>query len=277
MFMHCLPYKYIIKRTLSAVVLLLMCFLYCSATQQTASKCGIKFALLGDSMTWIGGDSCEKATGWSHILKESGMAESIGMYARSGATWTNTAQTKRDPSFYSEVLHDDNVVYNQAIRLIEDNKNGLIKSPDCIIIFAGANDAWFANRRPGIYDTWDNTSRYSLSTDPSIITSLSGSVALVCDLLQEEFPEACLTIVTPIQMSKVSSETIHKTSDIIEAVARAKGIDVIRPDKEVEITHEIESKSPTFTYDGVHTNPDGAYLVGNYILSHLPYYQSIKN
>lgn len=275
--MHCILYNYRNKCTLLAVSFLLMSFLYSFAYEQTSPSNGIKFALLGDSMTWIGGDSCEKPTGWSHLLKESGLAESIKIYARSGATWTNTVNTKRDSASYSEVLHDNNVIYNQMVRLIEDCYNNASQSPDYIIIFAGANDAWFANLRPGIYDPCEYETKFSDSTDPSTVTSLSGSVALVCDVIQQYFPSAFLTIVTPIQMSKVSSETIHKTSDIIEEVAHTKGISVIRADKEVGITHEKESKSPTYTYDGVHTNPDGARLVAEYIISNLPCSQSKKN
>ena len=274
--MHCRLYKYKTKKYHTAA-LLLFGFIYCSATDNDSPSKGLKFALLGDSMTWIGGDSCEKATGWSHILMESGKAESIGMYARSGATWTNTSQTKRDPYFYSEVLHDNNVVYNQAIRLINDYNKEAISSPDCIVIFAGANDAWFANRRPGIYDSWDNQSRFSEETDPASITTLAGSVALVCELLNEYFPNSLQTVVTPLQMSKVSAEIIHNASDIIESAAISKGCTVLRADKEVGITHEVESTSPTFTSDGVHTNPDGARLVGNYILTHLPDKRSNKN
>ncbi len=265
------------KVYLSAVVMLLWGYICCSAKDAISSE-GLNFALLGDSMTWIGGDSCENATGWSHILKESGIAASISTYARSGATWTNTANTHKDTDFYSELLHDDNVVYNQVLRLIEDQKGSEASTPDHIILFAGANDAWFADRRPGIYSENDSATptQYCDSTDPNTVTSLYGSVSLVCDLLQKHFPDAVLTVVTPLQMSKVSAETIHKTADIIEEAAKSKGCDVLRADKEVGITHESESKSPTYTYDGVHTNPEGARLVGYYILQHLPA-EKVKN
>lgn len=258
------------KSNLSAVFLLLLGFLYCTAADQTYSQSGsMKYALLGDSMTWIGGDSCEKATGWSHILKKSGFAHSIGMYARSGATWTNTSKTKKDSSFYSELLHDNNVVYNQAWRLIEDSNNEGFETPDCIIIFAGANDSWFADHRPGIFNDCHTDAIFNEDTDPSTVTNLYGSVLLVCDLLNSRFPNANLIVVTPLQMSKVSAEAIHYTSDIIDAAASSRGCRVLRADKEAGIRHEIESTSPTYTYDGVHTNSEGANLVGNFILSNI--------
>lgn len=261
------------KIYLSATFILLLGFIYCYAKEETMPQQGLHFALLGDSMTWIGGDSCENATGWTHILKKSGCAASISVYARSGATWTNTSNTRKDTSFYSELLHDDNVIYNQAMRLIEDYKGSVISNIDCIILFAGANDAWFAAKRPGIYSERDVTNdiNYDELTSPANVTSLYGSVALTCDLLHIHFPNTRLIFVTPLQMSKVSPATIHLTGDIIENAAKSRYCEVIRPDKEIGITYDIESKSPTYTYDGVHTNPKGAILVGEYIIRQISF------
>ena len=268
MFNHCKPYKCNIFRGVSVVFLILLGIMYASADTHPSSSKRPKIALLGDSMTWIGGDSCQNPTGWSHVLKESGIAGKIDIYARSGATWTNTKSTKRNPGHYTELLHDDNVVYNQAVRLIEkaDKSN---ENPDIIVLFAGANDAWFAAKRPGIYDNEDSNIQYSLDTDPASVTTLEGSINLVCELLQERFPDATLLFVTPLQMSKTDAETIFKVSDIIDTVASKKGYQVLRADKETAINHEQEAKSPKYTYDGVHTNPEGAHLLGDYILSIL--------
>ncbi|MDE6549135.1 MAG: SGNH/GDSL hydrolase family protein [Muribaculaceae bacterium] len=268
MFNHCKPYKCNIFRDVSVVFLILLGIAYASANTHQSSSKRPKIALLGDSMTWIGGDSCQNPTGWSHILKESGIAGKIDVYARSGATWTNTRSTKRNPNHYTELLHDDNVVYNQAVRLIEkaDNSN---ENPDIIVLFAGANDAWFAVKRPGIYDKEDSNIQYSSDTDPAIVTSLEGSINLVSELLKERFQDATLLFVTPLQMSKTEAETIFKVSDIIDKTASKKGYHVLRADKETAINHEQEAKSPQYTYDGVHTNPKGARLLGDYILKFL--------
>ncbi len=268
MFIHCKPYICNKSSIFLAVFLMLLGFLYASADTITSPSPKLSFALLGDSMTWIGGDSCQNPTGWSHHLKESGMAGKIDVYARSGATWTNTISTKRNTAFYSEILHDDNVVYNQTIRLIE-KADSCQENPDIIILFAGANDAWFAAKRPGIYDEADSNEIYSLSTSPADVTSLEGSIRLVSDILQERFPEATLLFVTPLQMSKTDAETIFRVSDIIEKVATEKGCPVLRADKDSGITHQQEASSPTYTYDGVHTNPAGAQLLGNLILNSL--------
>ncbi len=268
MFNHCKPYKCNIHNLILAVFTILLGFSYASAETHSSTVSLPRFALLGDSMTWIGGDSCQNPTGWSQILKESGKAGIIDVYARSGATWTNTRSTQRNSSFYSEILHDDNVVFNQAIRLIE-KADSCQEIPDIIILFAGANDAWFAAKRPGIYYGDNSKGNYSLATDPATVTTLEGSIKLVSDILQERFPKATLLFITPLQMSKTDAETIFRVSDIIEKVASQKGCLVVRADKDSGVTHAQEAKSPTYTYDGVHTNPAGARLLGDLILNSL--------
>lgn len=137
------------RSILSAISLILFCIAPFSALGSGPES--RHFALLGDSMTWIGGDSCQNATGWSHYLKQSGIADRIDVYARSGATWTNTTNTHADTEFYSEVLHDDNVIYNQVLRLIAAAKADPSATPGCIVILAGTNDAWFSSRRPNLF------------------------------------------------------------------------------------------------------------------------------
>lgn len=268
MFNHCKSYKCNTHRILSAVLAILLGMTYVCAITKSDFTDFPRIALLGDSMTWIGGDSCQNPTGWSHLLKESGIARSIDVYARSGATWTNTSSTTHNPSHYSELLHDDNVLYNQAIRLIK-KADSCDESPDIIVLFAGANDAWFAARRPGLFDIDETDNTISSASDPSVVRSLAGSVRLVRDMLIERFPDTTLLFVTPLQMSKTDAETIFKVSDIIEKVAYEKECPVLRADRETGITHEQEALYPRYTYDGVHTNIDGAGILGKYIIGFL--------
>lgn len=228
-----------------------------------------RFALLGDSQTWIGGDSCQNETGWSHWLKESGIALSIDTYARSGATWTNTPNTQADTAFYSEVLHDNNVIFNQARRLAERVKEGSVSAPTIIIVFAGANDAWFADRRPGIFAQRDSIGEYDSDTLPAQATSLQESVMLTCDLLKRSLPGSRIILVTPLEMSKVGSDVTSKVAEIIESAAKSRGIPTLRADRDIPIRHDEENASPRFTYDGVHTNSSGASEVADFILSYI--------
>lgn len=261
---HCRPYKSCSYRIILAVCCIILDILH--GASATSGK--PRVALLGDSMTWIGGDSCQNETGWSHVLKESGLARSIDVYARSGATWTNTVSTLRNPNHYTELLHDDNVVYNQAVRLIE-RADSCDATPDMIILFAGANDAWFAAKRPGLFDKATASHENPTCRQPNQVTSLEGSIRLVCDMLQERFPNATLLFVAPLQMSKTDAGSIHRIADVIETTAKQRGWITLRADKETCITHEQEAKSPRFTYDGVHTNPAGAKMLGEYITQYI--------
>lgn len=268
---HCHPHIYKHSYRLAAIILMSLIGAVSSSILSASARKTGRIALLGDSMTWIGGDSCQNKRGWSFFLRESGLADFIDVYARSGATWTNTTETNADTEFYSELLHPDNVVFNQALRLVRDVESDASHSPDCIILFAGANDAWFADRRPGIFNSTDTTlsMHYGCATIPSSVTSLSGSVALVLDLLSESLPSTSLLLVTPIQMSKVDETAIHCVSDIIEEAAVSRNRPVFRADIEVPITHTTESLSPTYTSDGVHTNEAGARRLADCLLDFI--------
>ena len=251
-------------------------FLSGSADEIHAAEPGcsnLNVAILGDSMTWIGGDDCENPVGWTYYFKKELKPASIYIYARSGATITNTVNTHKDTQAFTKVLDDDNVIYNQAERLKEDLEAGKITAPDLVIIYAGANDAWFTSKRPGSYDT-DLTGLGKIGADvvPSQATSLGKSLALSVKIIRQILPLSRILIVTPLEMSKVSAEKIHNLSDAIETVASRLGCDVIRADREVDVRHSVEKRKFTYTKDGVHTNEKGAALLSeslsNYVKLH---------
>lgn len=211
-----------------------------------------RIAILGDSMTWIGGDSCQNDRGWTHTFRELYGPAEIDIYARSGATWTDSPCTKGDTTQYSEVITDENVISNQMRCLIGRAERHEVTAPDLVIIYAGANDAWFSSRRPGIFDA---TAR----------TSLDSCVRSVCGSLTAAFPETRIILVTPVEMTKVTEAKIRKVSDIIEKSGRSSGAVTLRADRDVEIRRSQELKRLTNTSDGVHTTPAGARLIGEYV------------
>ncbi|MDE7350635.1 MAG: hypothetical protein K2N25_06175, partial [Muribaculaceae bacterium] len=118
---------------------------------------------------------------------------------------------------------------------------------------------------------------YPANRLPDQATSLAGSIRLVCDMLQERFPEASLLFVAPLQMSKTDAASIHGVAEIIEETASEMGYKTLRADKETGITHKQEKKHPKYTYDGVHSNPAGAKIIGDYIIKHIQSPQKTKN
>ncbi len=235
---------------------------------------GLNVVLLGDSNTWIGGDDCSKSKGWTKWFIEKFKPASCRSYARSGATWTNTVSTRLDISGYSEVLGDNNVIYNQVMRLVDAVDHGAQAVPDIIILYAGINDAWFQNRRPGVFaempqDAFADTSGFITSRRPSEVLSLAASVRYGCELLMQHFPEAQIVLVTPAQATVCGYDEIRKAADVITECGHRMSLPVISLDKGGGIYRAAENVRRTNTYDGAHTSEQGARRHGYFIAAQL--------
>jgi lysophospholipase L1-like esterase len=219
--------------------------------------------LLGDSNTWIGGEDCDNPRGWNCWFAREMKPRSIRSYARSGATWSHTRRTVRNPGEYSEVITDDNVIYNQVVRLVEAVDSGLQQEPDLIMISAGTNDAWFPHLRP---EEFSLTARETLGRDvgeilslpPGKVLSLGDAVRYDLLILQGRFPSARVVVMTPLQSIRISSEMLADVSGIIDEVASAIGAVVIRQDLLCPVDSEREMTRRRLTTDGTHTSEEGA-------------------
>ena len=248
------------------IAMMLMGYYYASAQEQANSTVPhptLHVVLLGDSNTWIGGDDCDKERGWNTWFKQLFKPASCKSYARSGATWTNTKVTKRNPKENIGNLGNDNVIYNQVVRLIAAAKAGQQEKPDLVVIAAGTNDVWFKAKRPGIYTMTPQQAASipvaKLTAKPvSQVLSLAEAVRYNCELIRQAFPNTTLIVLTPLQTTKVSVEEIRKAGDIIQATAEQTGVRAIRQDTPDFIDRATELKQFTHTYDGVHTSKAGA-------------------
>lgn len=255
------------KKYLLAVCVMVFCGI---ATLNASDHSHINVVLLGDSNTSIGGDSCDQAKGWSKWFKDVFAPASCYSYARSGATWTNTVRTRRNEEEYTERLSDNNVVYNQACRLISANRAGQQVSPQLIMIAAGTNDAWFGKQRPQRYaktatQVFAATSKMMAQTPIAQVTTLAESVRYVCEMLMVAFPDAQIILMTPMQCTAASAEDIRKVGDIIEECGQQMSLAVIRQDAASAVSRIRESMRHTYTSDGTHTNEKGAKRNGTYI------------
>ena len=221
----------------------------------------VHVVMLGDSNTWLGGDDCSKAKGWNKWFRDKMQPKSCRSYARSGATWTNTEETKTNVEENIGVLGNDNVIYNQIQRLFLLFDKGKQKVPDMILISAGTNDVWFDDKRP---EVWDMTAEEAFadsalaSRDVSAVRTLAGAVRYGCLMLKSKFPEARIIILTPMQTTAAPTEKIHRASQIMEECAKLMDMEVIRLDTESCVRSEDEQKRKRFTYDGTHTSVKGA-------------------
>lgn len=247
-----------------------LCFLpfysLCAAHVQDS----LHIAILGDSNTWLGGDECDKAQGWTYWMREQLKPVSCRSYARSGATWTHTVSTRRNVVEYTEKLSDDNVIFNQVCRLQKAVDAGKQPLPNLIIIAAGTNDAWFSHKRPNVFGVpfdaaAQNSDRVITDFNPNAVLTLADVIEYDCELLKKCFPEATIILLTPMQSTAVSAVKINDVSEIIVGVAQKVSAEVIRMDKESCVRREQEEKCYQYTYDGTHTNEKGACKNGYYI------------
>lgn len=246
------------KRILSVLV--------CILAVTTLMARDVRYAFLGDSNTWNGGVRCTNPDSWTYWFMQQMQPATCYNYARSGATWTNTSETLRLPHDSTAVLSPQNVLFNQVVRLLQATQLHLQSDPDVIIIMAGTNDAWFEQKRPGI---WDMTveEAFEIPTDqlikkePAEITSLALSVRYAVETLQLAFPMAQIVLITPMPTTKAPQEKIRRVAEILDGCGLAVGTPVIHLENET-----VETK------DGTHTSVNGARRLGQKIASLITRY-----
>ena len=235
--------------------LLILILSLMATTMIAQEQCHV--VILGDSNTWIGGDHCDKPRGWNKWFKDAFQPTSIRSYAHSGATWTNTPKTQRNTQEITDILGNDNVIYNQVCRLEEAVDSGVQPKPQLILIMAGTNDAWFQKARPMVFSV---TPEEAFAIDSitqrsaSQVVSLAESVRYNCELLKAAYPEARIILLTPMQSTAAGTASITKAGDIIESCGNRMNLSVIRMDQE-----------PVYTTDGTHTTEVGAEHIGTFI------------
>lgn len=239
----------------------------------TVAQKPLHVVILGDSNTWIGGDDCEKPQGWNKWFKDVLQPMTCKSYARSGATWTNTSQTRRNTQENIEKLGDDNVIYNQICRLQEAVDEGIQNTPQLILILAGTNDAWFLKARPNALSIPSCKAYCTCCTinDRPVneVLTLAESVHYGCELLRTAYPEARIILLTPLQSVAAGTENIAKAGDIIEDCGQKMGLSVIRLDKDGGIDAAKEKVKHHLTIDGTHTSETGARQVGTFIAGQI--------
>lgn len=224
---------------------------------------GQNVVLLGDSNTWIGGDSCDSPRGWNYWFARQMNPLTIRSYARSGATWSHTSRTVADTREYSEVITDNNVIYNQILRLVEAVDSGRQTLPDLVMVSAGTNDAWFPHLRPeqfsrGVREAVARDETELMMLPPSKVVSLTECVKYDLLVLRERFPDARIIVMTPLQSIRIAPEMLSDISGMIEAVATDAGADVIRQDLLCPVNSLSEMTTRRLTTDGTHTSEEGA-------------------
>lgn len=195
-------------------------------------------------------------------------------YARSGATWTNTRNTRVDAQDSTALLGDQNVMLNQVYRLAGDIRTGRIAAPDMVILAAGTNDAWFGERRPHALDI---TAEELMAMEGATVMArpmdslltIAECMYVSINTLRRVCPDARIVVLTPMLCKATTPERIHRVGDLIESVARAMHVECIRQDNTDYINRDVELREYTRTLDGTHTNAAGARQVATQLLTHI--------
>lgn len=234
----------------------------------------LHIAVLGDSNTAIGGDNCDNKLGWTYWLAKEWQPASIRSFARSGATWTHTPQTRYNTEENIGIIGNDNVIYNQVCRLKEAVKRKETAVPQLILIAAGTNDVWFANKRPQVYaqtveQVFAQQKQFITNKKANEITGMAEAIRYDCELLMEAFPQAQIVLLTPMQTIQAPIADIIHAGNVIESTANYLSIPVIRQDKGGSIYATREKQQSTMSSDGTHVNEKGAQHNGYWIAHQL--------
>lgn len=255
------------------LLLLLVCLLL-PATMLADGAASLNIVILGDSNTWLGGDNCTGAQGWTRWFAERMRPASCQSYARSGATWTHTTSTRHDLRENTERLSDNNVVFNQIERLIDAWNRGRQPEPQLIIISAGTNDAWFPKYRPNVFDcdvahAFEEPDSLFVQRTPNNVLSLAEVVRYDCTLLMRIFPRAQIVLLTPMQSTSIPDMRLFSVAETIAKCGDRLSLAVVRQDKESCVSSARERTGRCFTTDGTHTNIEGARRNGYYLANRL--------
>ena len=245
-----------------------------TAKSSTTSSSTGPVVFLGDSHTWLGGNDCSCEEGWTFSYCSKFSAEQCRSYARSGATWTHTPHTRADEMDSTAVLSDDNVIYNQILRLRSDVASRRMASPAYIFILAGTNDAWFSSKRPHRFDvSVDEAFRMPdsvcLTLPPDSLTAFALALRYDCLLLQRTFPQARIVLLTPFESTAFPAGDLRKVASLIDSCSHRLHTDLVRLDSPSVISAERERRVRTFTTDGTHTNRAGARRIADHVARQL--------
>ena len=244
------------------------------AMDATQPFIGKRIAILGDSLTWLEMSPTLYNRGWVTHFRELLKFAELRNYARSGATWSHTASTQYDITEDTQSISNDNVIYNQLNRLINDVDNNGVTAPDFIFILAGTNDAWYPAQRPdAVADT-----PASVMSDESVwlnvksigsLTSIPKAMRYVAEMIWDKFPDCQVVVTTPLQSTAFTTDRREAIAESIKGSAEYLSWAVIEQDKVCDISRIRESQGYYMTYDGTHTSEAGAKMVGEILASQL--------
>jgi lysophospholipase L1-like esterase len=181
--------------------------------------------------------------------------------ARSGARWSHQAITVFDTTLDGT---GNNVMWNQANKIIAQVAATTIETPDVVYIMCGRNDTALT-----IGDIPTVFTGNILSKAPGEILTIAEGIRYTCETLLTAFPNVQIILGTPLQWANGTGLTPFQIADAVRTCAKLLSVSVVDVNAESGIYYKFEETANKYLSDSTHPNLAGAIKLGNYIASQL--------
>jgi lysophospholipase L1-like esterase len=228
-------------------------FSYASETKPWENK---KIIVMGDSIT-------ASTTGWINYFKANVKPQSFINVAVNSAKWVDASSTTYDgnPVWNGADNNVNNVIGNQVQKILNNNYD----TPDIIIIAAGANDI----SDNTVIETQFTSSGKYIPLNACNKQIIAGAMRYCIETLLNKYPNTQIFISLPIQSAEARRSFLsqQRKCNIIKSVANRMSIPIINSFEESGIygANEIANQNGKYLIDGLHPNPLGSKLLGDYI------------
>ena len=224
----------------------------------------LNIVLFGDSIS----DEYNNITKWVQPFRNLIVCKSLTNYARGNCVFTFRTDSVYNITTKSDSPTGDNIIWNQFNRLKNDVNNGVVNTPDIIMILAGTNDAL---RGCSVGDVDTAFSPDSQETDIKTLNTLSQTFRYVCDDIYNSYPNCKIIICTPLPIgTKNDYKSSVKIRDGLIKCANILNLDIIDQTYKSGIVWYREVKqNKYYRGDGIHPSDLGGELIANFIYKEL--------
>lgn len=216
--------------------------------------------VMGDSITAAG-----YGINWFYEMMNYIIPKAYINISRAGAQWQNKSNTIDNST---DASTDGNNVANTFFNILKQNvDDGIIETPDVIIVALGINDLWYNFENLGTVE--DAMSVDIKSAPANIMTTTCKAIRLFSYKVNKAFPNTKLVILTPNYSTVNTPENFKTLCDTIAAMANELAIPVVEQAKVNMINKDNWNEYLT---DGIHPNNNGAKRIGRQLSCQLMKY-----
>lgn len=216
--------------------------------------------VMGDSITAAG-----YGINWFYEMMNYIIPKAYINISRAGAQWQNKSNTIDNST---DASTDGNNVANTFFNILKQNvDDGIIETPDVIIVALGINDLWYNFENLGTVE--DAMSVDIELATANIMTTTCKAIRLFSYKVNKTFPNTKLVILTPNYSTVNTPENFKTLCNTIAAMANELAIPVVEQAKVNMINKDNWNEYLT---DGTHPNSNGAKRIGRQLSCQLMKY-----